>query len=118
MVELQEHELQEQSKWRKQVMRIDSNAGAQSLSESQSATSSASGKAGSPGFAAPASPLGEDQTQFSGVHVQLQAMVGQALQLPEVRAERVQTLREALASGQYQPSPQEIAGGLLSDFVR
>jgi flagellar biosynthesis anti-sigma factor FlgM len=106
-----------QSKWRKQGMRIDSNGGAQALPASQTATSAASGKAGEPGSAATASSRGEDQAQFSDVHIQVQALVGQALQLPDVREERVQTLRQAVASGQYQPSPQDLAGALLANVI-
>lgn len=98
-------------------MRIDSNGGAQGLPESQTAASAASGKAGESGSAATASSLGEDQAQFSDVHVQVQALVGQALQLPEVRDERVQALRQAVASGQYQPSPQAVAEALLANVI-
>jgi flagellar biosynthesis anti-sigma factor FlgM len=115
--ELQEDELQEQSRWRKQVMRIDSNGGAQGLPENQTAASAASGKAGAPASSARANPLGEDQAELSGAHTQVQALVGQALQLPEVREERVQTLRQAVASGQYLPSPQEVAGALLANVI-
>lgn len=96
-------------------MRIDSSHGAQALPESQAANSAASSK---PGAAAGASSaLGEDQAQLSGAHVQIQALVGQALQLPEIRQERVQALRQAVASGKYQPSPQEVAGALLSNAI-
>jgi flagellar biosynthesis anti-sigma factor FlgM len=98
-------------------MRIDSSQGAQALPESQATNSTASGKAGAAVATVTSSPLGEDQAQLSGVHVQIQALVGQALQLPEIRQERVQALRQAVASGKYQPSAQEVAGALLSNAI-
>lgn len=98
-------------------MRIDSNHAAQALPESENSTSAASGKTGAFTSSADASSLGEDQAELSGVHIQVQALVGQALQLPEIRPERVQALRQAVASGQYQPSPQEVAGALLSNVT-
>jgi flagellar biosynthesis anti-sigma factor FlgM len=99
-------------------MRIDSNYVSQALPENEGSTSAASsGKTGATASSAVASPLGEDQAQLSGVHVQVQALVAQALQLPEVRQERVQALRQAVSSGQYQPSPQEVAGALLANVT-
>ncbi len=98
-------------------MRIDSSQGAQAPAESQAASSAASNKPGAAGAPAASSPLGEDEAQLSGVHVQIQALIGQALQLPEVRQERVQALRQAVAAGQYQPAAQEVAGALLSNGI-
>jgi flagellar biosynthesis anti-sigma factor FlgM len=98
-------------------MRIDSNYVSQALPENEGSTSGAAGKTSAPASSAAASPLGEDQAQLSGTHVQVQALVGQALQLPEVRQERVQALRQAVASGQYQRTPQEVAGALLANVV-
>jgi flagellar biosynthesis anti-sigma factor FlgM len=111
-------ELQGKTAEGKPDMRIDSSHGAQALPESQAANSAASSKTGAGAAAAAASSaLGEDQAQLSGAHVQIQALVGQALQLPEIRQERVQALRQAVASGKYQPSPQEVAGALLSNAI-
>jgi flagellar biosynthesis anti-sigma factor FlgM len=96
-------------------MRIDSSQGAQALPESQAANSTTSAKAGAAAASGGSSPLGEDQTQLSGVHVQ--ALVGQMLQMPEIRQERVQALRQAVASGKYQPGVQEVAGALLANAI-
>jgi flagellar biosynthesis anti-sigma factor FlgM len=105
-------------------MRIDSNQGAQPLPESQATNQAANGAAsakaqggGASAGAAGSSALGEDQAQLSGVHVQIQALVGQALQLPEIRQERVQALRQAVVSGKYQPSADQVAGALLANNI-
>jgi flagellar biosynthesis anti-sigma factor FlgM len=95
-------------------MRIDSNPGAQSLLESQAANSAAA-KANAAATAA--SALGEDQAQLSGVHVQVQALVAQALHLPEISQEKIQALRDVVLAGKYQPNPEDVAGALLSEMV-
>jgi flagellar biosynthesis anti-sigma factor FlgM len=103
-------------------MRIDSNHGAQPLAENQAASQAANGAASAKAqstaaAAAGSSALGEDQAQLSGAHVQIQALVGQALQLPEVRQERVQALRQAVVAGKYQPSANDVAGALLANNI-
>jgi len=42
-------------------------------------------------------------------------LVTAALQQPEVRADRVSAIREAIASGTYKVEPQAIASSLLAD---
>jgi flagellar biosynthesis anti-sigma factor FlgM len=116
-------------------MRIDSSYGAQPLPESQTAAQTAaqttsqtsiqtaaqaanvaqSAEAQSQAAAAGSSALGEDQAQLSGTHAQVQALVGQALQLPEIRQEKVQALRQAVVAGKYQPSASDVAGALLAN---
>jgi len=59
----------------------------------------------------------EDQTQLSGAHAQVQALAAQAAQLPEVRPEKVQALRQAVGSGRYQVSPEKVAGALLTERI-
>jgi anti-sigma28 factor (negative regulator of flagellin synthesis) len=101
-------------------MRIDSNLGAQSLPESArtgnqpSATSIKPGSQSSVGIS---SPLGEDQTQLSVVHGQIPAWVAQAIQLPETSQESVSALRQAVLSGSYQSSPEQVAGAIFSNMV-
>lgn len=58
--------------------------------------------------------LGQDEAAFSGAHVQVQALAAQASQLPEVREEKVQALRQTLQAGQYQPNPQKIADAMVT----
>ncbi len=96
-------------------MRIDLNYGPQAASESdriraQNPPAADSASAAKTGAA-------EDQAQLSGAHVQVEALAAQASQLPEVREQRVQALRLAVQSGQYQSDPQKIAGALVTHMM-
>jgi len=55
----------------------------------------------------------EDQAQLSGAHSQVQALVAQASQLPEMREERVLALRQAVEGGHYESNPEKTAGAML-----
>jgi len=96
-------------------MRIDSNQQTQALPESSRTgnTSPASAEA----RPAASGALGEDQAQLSGVHAQVQALVGQAAQLPEIRQEKVNALRQVVLGGNYSPAPQQIADSLFEHMV-
>jgi len=61
--------------------------------------------------------LGEDQAQLSGAHAQVSGLTAQASQLPEIRQQRVQALRQALENGQYHASPQQVAGAVLAHLA-
>lgn len=65
----------------------------------------------------PPSLAAADQAQLSGAHIQVQALAGQAAQLPDIRAERVQSLREALASGHYRFEAHKTAGAIVSHML-
>jgi len=95
-------------------MRIDLNHGPQQLPETnrRSAHSTGTGTSSLGNIVE-----GEDQAQISDAHVQIQALVTQASQLPEVREERVQALRQAIESGRYQASPQKIGGAMFAHMV-
>jgi len=95
-------------------MRIDLNPAAQPLPESGRTTnqSPASAEAGSSASHA----LVGDQAQLSGV-VQVQALAAQISQLPEVRQEKVTALRQAVLSGSYQPSSQQVADALFAHML-
>jgi flagellar biosynthesis anti-sigma factor FlgM len=56
----------------------------------------------------------EDQAQLSGAHTQVDALTAQASQLSDTGEERLESLRQAVFGGQYQPDPQEVAGALLA----
>jgi flagellar biosynthesis anti-sigma factor FlgM len=98
-------------------MRIDLNHEPQPLPESN--------RSSTPGAQAPVSSAasnrpggsGEDQAELSGALVQVQALVAQASQLPEVRQERVSALRQAVESGTYQSSPEQVAGAVLAHMI-
>jgi flagellar biosynthesis anti-sigma factor FlgM len=63
------------------------------------------------------SAAGADQAQLSAAHVQVQALAFQAAQLPEMRAEKVQSLREALATREYRVEPEKVAAALISHML-
>jgi flagellar biosynthesis anti-sigma factor FlgM len=92
-------------------MRIDLHYGPQVSSEPRSGSAQNSiSSATSSGSALP----GEDEAVLSGAHVQVAALAAQASQLPEVREERVQSLRLAVANGEYTPDPQKVAGAMMA----
>jgi flagellar biosynthesis anti-sigma factor FlgM len=96
-------------------MRIDPNQGAQALPQSERAGS----QGVSPGAAgaAASSGLGEDQAELSGTHVQVQALAAQALQLPEIRQEKVNALRPVVQEGNYQPGSDQIAEAVFQHML-
>lgn len=96
-------------------MRIDFNQGAQPAEQlNQTNTPQA---APSTAQATHSQVLGEDQAQLSGAHAQVQALAAQAAQLPEVRQEKVQALRHAVAAGRYETSPEQVAGAMVAEMI-
>jgi flagellar biosynthesis anti-sigma factor FlgM len=95
-------------------MRIDFNSGTQAAQETKDAR--LPGTAGK--SSAGTHELGEDQAQLSGGQVQIQALAAQALQIPEIRQERVQALRQAIQSGQYHPDPEKVASRVMVQMMR
>jgi len=94
-------------------MRIDQNYRPQSTTEASSGgTQKAAGNT-----PAPSPALGEDQAQLSDAHTQVQALATLAAQLPEIRQEKVQALRLAVSSGQYQVRPHDLATALVAHLV-
>jgi flagellar biosynthesis anti-sigma factor FlgM len=96
-------------------MRIDPNQAAQQLPESS--RSSGQSPANGDTRASAGSSLGEDQAQLSGIHAQVQTLTAQAAQLPEIRQEKVNALRQAVLAGSYQPSAAQVAEGLFAHMV-
>lgn len=94
-------------------MRIDSQYQPQPVIESDRR----SGAPNTTNSAATRVQTGEDQAQFSGAHVQVAALAGQVAQMPEVREERVQSLREVVRSGAYVADPHKVAGALLAHMT-
>ena len=93
-------------------MRIDLNYAPQAASETNRSSVQNAATGSSAG-----TDLGEDQAQLSGAHVQVQALATLASQMPDVRQERVQSLRHAVVNGQYQVRPDEVAGALLAHLT-
>jgi flagellar biosynthesis anti-sigma factor FlgM len=92
-------------------MRIDFHYGPQQATESNRSTQ---GNAASKSGATSTMQSGEDQARLSEGHVDVQALASQACQLPEVREERVQSLRGAILSGRYLNNPEQTASALLA----
>jgi flagellar biosynthesis anti-sigma factor FlgM len=69
------------------------------------------------GNSAAKTQVAEDNAQLSGAHAQVEALAAEALQLPEVRQERVEALRLAVMGGQYQSDPQKVAGALAAHMM-
>jgi flagellar biosynthesis anti-sigma factor FlgM len=93
-------------------MRINLNQTAQPLAESERNHHQC--PAASP-YAS--SPLAEDQTQSPCAHTQIQALAARANALPEVRQGKISALRQAISSGSYGPSSEQVAEGLFSHMV-
>ncbi|MFZ0479804.1 MAG: flagellar biosynthesis anti-sigma factor FlgM [Terriglobales bacterium] len=53
--------------------------------------------------------------RFSGDTVSLSALTAQTMQLPEVRQGKVDSLRQSIASGEYEVDPQKTADAMLND---
>ena len=86
-------------------MRIDLNTHhTPEISTDRASTTSATAQSAS------AAPQAD---RFSGDSVSLNSLAAQALQLPEVRQDKVDSLRQQIASGEYQVDPQKTAAAML-----
>jgi flagellar biosynthesis anti-sigma factor FlgM len=102
-------------------MRIDSNQEAQRAlaSERESETIGSQQAAnGDNAVQNTSSALGEDQAELSGFHGQVQALVAQVSELPETSQGRIDALRQAVVSGKYQPSADQVAAALFSNMAK
>jgi flagellar biosynthesis anti-sigma factor FlgM len=102
-------------KERKHAMRVNTDHGSQPLPESNRSTTAQA--AGQNSQASGSAALGSDQAQLSGAGAQITALAAQVLQLPEVRQERVQALRQAVESGSYTPDARSTAGALVNHLA-
>jgi flagellar biosynthesis anti-sigma factor FlgM len=99
-------------------MRIDSNQAVPLLRETgQSGRNSSTGASAAENRASISSTLGEDSAQLSGTHVQVQALVAQALQFPEVRQEKIDALRQSVLGGSYQPTSKQVAEAVFAHLA-
>ena len=76
-------------------------------------------RSGSSAQQIPAAPVSSDQdkTQFSIDGGTVQQLKSALSQLPEVRQERVNALRQAVNNGSYQVSNQQLADAIGSDLL-
>jgi flagellar biosynthesis anti-sigma factor FlgM len=59
----------------------------------------------------------QDQAQLSVDNSTLQQLKASLAQLPEVRQDRVDALRQAVSTGNYQVSDQQLGGAIGSDLL-
>ena len=62
---------------------------------------------------AAATSSGDDKLQLSNQASGVGKLVDQLKELPDVRSERVEALREQITSGNYNPSSEDIADAIL-----
>jgi flagellar biosynthesis anti-sigma factor FlgM len=92
-------------------MRIDLNSRLPESYGTEGRTKSGTAAKGASGGAA------ADQAHFSSEHQRVQRLEASAGQMPEVRKDKVEALRKAMASGTYAPSAEQIAGAMLQEMV-
>lgn len=95
-------------------MRIDLHSNPHPLPE---ATRTRSQSAPVPNASAVRTQAAEDEAVLSGAYIEVQALAAQVAQLPEVRNERVQALREAVETGSYSADAREVAGAILAEMI-
>lgn len=71
------------------------------------------GSAGGAAGAGAVPAAGRDRVDLSPEAAAVQRLVEEARQLPEVRADRVEALREQIARGEYRVDPQLVAERML-----
>jgi negative regulator of flagellin synthesis FlgM len=58
-------------------------------------------------------PLAEDKTTLSGDSTNVQNLTTKALELPEIRQDKVEALRTAIKNGDYKIEPSKIAEAMM-----
>ena len=66
--------------------------------------------------ASAATSSGSDAARFSFDHTRVQTLAAQVLEQPEVRAAKVQSLKQSIGKGEYAVSPGQVADALASDL--
>jgi flagellar biosynthesis anti-sigma factor FlgM len=68
------------------------------------------------GGASPAS--NEDTVSLSSAHGDVQSLAASLTNVPEVRTDRIDSLRAQVSQGQYQPSSQKVADAIIREYSR
>jgi negative regulator of flagellin synthesis FlgM len=94
-------------------MRIDLNQAA----ASQIANEATPKQVNAENFAA--SDLGNtgDRTTLTSTQQSLNALVSTAMSSPEIRQDRVDSLKQAISSGQYELDPEKIASSMIDEHA-
>lgn len=58
---------------------------------------------------------GEDTVSISSAHQEVQSLTASLANVPEVRTDRVNSLRSQIQQGQYQPSSQKVADAIVQE---
>ena len=64
-----------------------------------------------------AAPGSQDQTSFSSDKASLSWLSAQAMQMPEIRQDRVASLKSAIEKGNYALDPDQIAEAMLNEMA-
>jgi flagellar biosynthesis anti-sigma factor FlgM len=59
---------------------------------------------------------GLDQTRFSFDQTRIQSLEAQVLAQPEIRADKVQSLRQAIGNGQYSVPASQVADAMTAEL--
>jgi negative regulator of flagellin synthesis FlgM len=59
----------------------------------------------------------EDRTTLSSDSTSADSLAGTALASPEIRQDKVDSLRQAVNSGQYKLDPEQIASSMVDDYA-
>jgi flagellar biosynthesis anti-sigma factor FlgM len=79
-------------------------------------SSTPAGGAGRGGAVSPTSD--EDTVSFSSTHGEVHTLAANLENVPEIRSDRVQSLRAQVSQGQYQPSSQSVADAIVREYSR
>jgi len=60
---------------------------------------------------------GEDRTTLSSSQQSLSALVSTAMSSPEIRQDRVDSLKQAIDSGKYELDPEKIAASMVDEHA-
>jgi flagellar biosynthesis anti-sigma factor FlgM len=82
----------------------------------ESAGKSTSTNTSASNSASAATNSASDAARFSFDHTRAQSLTAQVLEQPEVRAAKVQSLKQAIGNGEYEVSPGQVADALASDL--
>jgi flagellar biosynthesis anti-sigma factor FlgM len=59
----------------------------------------------------------EDRTTLTSDSASLSSLVGMALSSPQVRQDRVDSLKQSVSSGNYDLDPAKIASAMIDDYA-
>jgi flagellar biosynthesis anti-sigma factor FlgM len=58
----------------------------------------------------------EDRISFHSDSLSVQSLTNQALNSPQIRTDKVDALRQSVASGTYQPDANQTAGAMIEHY--